>query len=192
MGILRGYIAASADGFIATSDGGVGWLDPFNEEDFGYAEFEAHIGTLVMGRKTFEQVLTFGKWPYAGKKVVVLSSRKVPSLPEGAVARRGGLPGLVAELREAKQDAWVVGGAKTLAEFLKLGAVSRLELFVIPVLLGDGVPLFERRSARAEKLTLDEVRQYPNGVVKLGYRLGEPARAPAARPAPAKARTVKR
>jgi len=192
MGLVRGYIAASVDGFVATTDGGVGWLDPFNEEDFGYADFEARIGTLVMGRTTFEQVLTFGKWPYAGKKVVVLSSRKLSSLPEGVVARRGDLPGLSNELGRQAKDAWVVGGPKTLGAFLRLGAVSTLELFVIPVLLGDGVPLFERRAGKAERLTLEEVRQYPNGVVKLGFRLGPAPRPPAGRPATARPHARKR
>ncbi|MHB8873830.1 MAG: dihydrofolate reductase family protein [Myxococcaceae bacterium] len=176
MGLLRGYIASSVDGFIATPDGGVGWLDPYNEEDFGYADFDLAVGTVVMGRITYEQVLTFGKWPYRGKRAIVLSSRGIAKLPPGAEARKGRLPELVAELRKAEKDSWIVGGAKALRGFLELEALDQLDLFVIPVLLGNGVPLFERRAANNEKLSILEARAFDNGVVKLSYHLPVAAR----------------
>ena len=80
------YIATSLDGFIATPDGGIGWLDAYPGEDYGYAEFVATIGTIVIGRATYDQVKGFGGWPYSGKRVIVLSSRALDAPPTGAEA----------------------------------------------------------------------------------------------------------
>ena len=84
---IRLYIATSLDGYIATPDGDVAWLEPFHAGDYGYDDFLKGIGTLVMGRTTFDQVLGFGAWPYAGKRAIVLTSRPVETPPEGAEVR---------------------------------------------------------------------------------------------------------
>jgi dihydrofolate reductase len=169
---LRVYIAASVDGYIADPKGGVDWLDPYAAEDFGYATFFRGIRSVVMGRRSYEQVLGFGAWPYAGKRCTVLTRRPPPGkAPEGVAFRKARPAALAAELRGASQgDVWIMGGAETIAGFLGAGCIDSLELFVIPVLLGDGVPLFPRRAA-TRPLTLRGTRAYPAGVVRMTYRL---------------------
>jgi dihydrofolate reductase len=166
---LRLYIAASLDGFIATMDGGVGRLDPFQGDDFGYDAFFATIGTVVLGRTTYEQVRRFGEWPYAGKRGIVLSSQPLGDLPAGVDQRHAPDDDLVSELkRQSPGDVWIVGGARTIGAFFDLDAVGGIELFVMPVLLGSGLPLFGS-SRSAMPLRLKETRPYPSGVVKLVY-----------------------
>lgn len=163
------YIATSLDSFIATADGGVDWLEPFQAEDLGYSAFVATIGTIVMGRTTYEQIRGFGSWPYAGKRTVILSSRAIGSPPENTEVSDDGIQALVSRLKALGEDVWIVGGAKTIRAFLDHDAVDRMELFVIPVLIGSGLPLFER-SPRHARLSLEETQSFPCGVVRLVYR----------------------
>jgi dihydrofolate reductase len=168
--LLRLYIAASLDGFIATSDGGVGWLDDYNSPELGYDAFMKSVGTVVMGRATFDQALGFGgPWPYAGKRTVVLTSRPIASPPPGVERWSGDVAELADQLRtKSKKDVWICGGARTVRAFLDADQVDRIELYVIPVLLGDGLPLFER-SPHPSSLRLERTRSFENGVVEMVY-----------------------
>ena len=139
--MLEGYIASSADGFVADSDGGVGFLDSFNAVDYGYEDFFSRVDSLVMGRRTFDQVAGFDiAWPYAGKDCHVITSSDLTDPPEGVHRWQDGLQAFA----EAMQDrtVWVLGGAKLQSGFIAAGLLGRLNLFVMPVLLGKGVPLF--------------------------------------------------
>lgn len=169
-GAFRVYIAQSVDGCIATVDGAVEWLDPFPVEDFGFDAFMETIGTIVMGRASYDQARSFGSWPYAGKRTVVLSSRDLDEPPPGVERWHGGsLAGLAdAVARSTRGDVWVLGGARTIAGFLDLGRIDRLEIFMVPVLLGGGIPLFLASEPRA--LRLIEVEPLDHGVVKLEYQ----------------------
>lgn len=170
--LIRLYIAASVDGFIATPDGGVGWLDPFQSDDLGYGQFLAEIGTVVMGRKTYDQLLGFGGgWPYQGKRTVVLTTRPLEPVAPDIEAWSGAIDGLVAGLGQGEGDVWLVGGAKAARPFFDGGFVDRIELSVIPVLLGEGIPLFER-SSHAQSLRLRETKTFPNGIAQLIYDKG--------------------
>lgn len=167
----RVYIAVSLDGFIATADGGVGWLDDYESEDFGYDEFSAAIGTVVMGRSTFDQVLGFGDWPYADKRSIVVTSHPVSQTPIDTEAYNGDIPSLIAQLeRQDGGGVWIVGGATLIRAFLEQGAIDMMELFVMPRLLGSGVRLFDFLS-REQELVLASSHPYPSGVVKLTYTL---------------------
>jgi len=163
------YVAASLDGFIATPDGGVAWLDPFNASDYGFDAFLGRIDTVVMGRTTYQQALTFpGPWPYAGKRVIVLSSNPHVQMQHGAQRRHGDVGPLAAQLRQASQgDIWVVGGGVTARAFLEAGALDRVDLYLIPVALGKGIPLFG--SAPTPALSLRSSRAYENSVLELIY-----------------------
>ena len=166
------YIAASLDGFIATADGSVSWLEAFQETDYGYGEFFAGISTLVMGRATYDQVLAFGPWPYAGKRCLVLSRRGIANPPPGVEAWRGDAASLAAHLAALEGRVWVVGGGRLIAGLLAEGAITELDIFTMPVLLGRGIPLFAGGHPPALSLTLLETRAWPNGVVRLRYALG--------------------
>lgn len=166
---VRMYIAMSLDGYIATSDGGVDWLAAYPAENVGYPEFIGQIDAIIIGRRTYEQVTGFGDRPYAGTRTFVLSSK--PIMPAHYdVERAGDLDGLVGELRtSAEGDVWVLGGAETLHRAFAGGHIDRIEVFVIPVLLGSGIPLFSW-AAGPRDLELMDATAFPNGVVKLDYR----------------------
>lgn len=179
MAIIRGFIAASLDGYIADRDGGIGWLTPFDGVDYGYAGFIAEIGTVVMGRTTYDDVAGFeSDWLYAGKRALVVTSRPLAGAPAGVEAWRDGVPALIDHLREQAQmdgdsgaDIWVIGGGGLQAAFIAAGALARLDLFVIPVLLGGGVSLFPPGETPSRGLTLEETESYANGMVRLRYAL---------------------
>ena len=166
---LRIYIAVSLDGFIATVDGGVEWLERFQAFDFGYESFVAEIDAIVMGRTTYEQVRTFGEWPYPGKSTIVMSSKQIEGLPDNTRVSTRDAEELASGLRAAGGDVWILGGARTIRGFLDAGAIDRFEIFVMPVLLGDGLPLFGRSIVQAP-LQLIDTHQYSNDVLKLTYR----------------------
>ena len=168
---LRLYLAISLDGFIASSDGGVAWLEKFPAEAFGFDEFLATIGTIVMGRAAYEQALGLVPWAYAGKRTIVMTSTPLDAPRPGVEAWRGEVANLAASLkRSSGGDVWLFGGAKSLQAFLARGLVDRIELFVIPTLLGTGIRLFEN-SAPVD-LRLLEAKPRALGVVELLY---EPA-----------------
>jgi dihydrofolate reductase len=169
---FRIYIAASLDGYIATPDGGVEWLAPFQAADYGFDAFLASVDTALMGRATYEQAIGFCEgWPYAGKRGVVLSSREIEGLPEGVERRSGEVAPIAEALRNnGGGDVWIVGGARVVRDFLDAGLVDEIDLFLIPRLLGDGVPLFAK-SPRQADLHLVDTQPLPGGVVRLLYRL---------------------
>lgn len=166
------YIAASLDGYIADSQGGVSWLEPFEQagEDYGYEAFTRRLDALIMGRKTYEQVLTFGAWPYEGMKTYVVSHRPVqPPAGHHVESYGGSLPALVRKLKDRSQkDIWLVGGSQIVDVFRRDDLIDQLVLTLIPVMLGNGIPLFVEGAA-PRSLTLTAVHDYPNGVVQLDY-----------------------
>lgn len=160
------YIAMSLDGFIADAEGAVHWLAPFESAEYGYDDFVGGVDSLIMGRATYDQVQGFGSWPYAGKRVVVMTSRPLPNAPRGVTPWLGDDVGqLVAEL---PGPIWLVGGAKAVRPFLSAGLVERMQLFVMPCLLGQGIRLFDGETIPGP-LPLLSVRNFETGVVRLDY-----------------------
>ena len=166
---FRVYIAVSLDGYVATPDGGVGWLGPFQNEEYGYTGFIEDISTIIMGRTTFEQVLGFGQWPYDGLRVFVLSSRSPDTLPADTSVWHSTPAALLTHLREKgpKGDVWLLGGPRTIHGFRELDAIDTYELFVMPILLGGGIPLFHT-SELQRRLQL-RASEACDGVVRLFY-----------------------
>jgi dihydrofolate reductase len=176
-------LAITLDGFVADAEGGVGWLDPFMSPDLGFEEFMAKVGVLVMGRTTYERVLTFGPWPYAGKWTVVLTHRPLTSAPEGVEGYGAEPETLTAKLKETtKGTIWHMGGGRSAQPFLDRGLVDELELNLIPVTLGRGVPLFQK-DAKALALSVVEHQVYSSGIVRLRYRVARAVADPANQPA---------
>jgi dihydrofolate reductase len=164
------FIATSLDGFIARANGDLDWLPSAGGEPHGYEEFMATVDALVIGRKTFETVLTFDTWPYGEKPVFVLSTRPLaPALPGAVVERMSGAPAeIVAQLAARGVRHVYVDGGITIQGFLRAGLIQRLIITRIPVLLGAGIPLF---GALQRDVALRHVgtRQYASGLVQSEY-----------------------
>jgi dihydrofolate reductase len=184
MAVIRGYIAASLDGRLADAAGGLDWLRPYAAVDGGYGDFIDRVGTVVMGRRTHDQVPSLGMgWPYVGKRGLVVTAGRGASVHPGTRFWTAGLPALVDHLRDLDDgDVWVVGGARLLAGMIEAGALDRLELLVAPLLLGEGPRVFPAATGRLKGMTLNRVEVLDRGVVRLDYGLNY---RPVRRPAPA-------
>ena len=141
------YIATSLDGFIATSDGGLDWLNEVpnpDKTDYGFADFMDSVDALVMGRNTFEKVLTFGEWFYT-KPVFVLSN-SLTEIPENLIGKveivKGDVQDLVKNLNSQGYKNLYIDGGKLIQGFLKEDLIDELIINKIPILLGKGIPLF--------------------------------------------------
>ena len=169
------YIATSLDGFIADRDGGVGWLDRFTDPadgDYGYTDFYAGIGAVAMGRTTYEQVLGFGAWPYSGKLTVVFTHAPPEGEHPDVTFTSDDPADVVPSLRdEIEGDLWLVGGGKFIASFRAQGLIGEYIITVIPVLLGEGIPLFVGTQPEAS-LQTTAVQHFESGVVQLRYARG--------------------
>jgi len=172
---IRAYLAISADGFIADAQGGVGWLETFQGGEFGYKEFYDAVEIIISGRVTYEQVLGFGEWPYSGKRLIVMTGKELP-IPEGAdgveFSKEDTLQLLDRLRSETTGDIWLLGGADLVQRFLAAGAVDTLELYVMPVLLGSGIPLTGNQGSSG-KLELIQTRAMEMGAVELIYQVGK-------------------
>jgi dihydrofolate reductase len=165
------FIGTSLDGFIARLNGDLDWLPAGGGEPHGYDEFIASVDALVIGRKTFEKVLTFETWPYGDKRVVVLSSRPVDLsvVRGGVVEQMAGAPSeIVSRLAARGAHHLYVDGGITIQRFLQAGLIQRLIITRVPVLIGDGIPLF---GTLPHDIRLRHVatQQYPSGLVKSEY-----------------------
>lgn len=136
------HVAVSLDGRIARPDGSFDWLEGFPAEAFGFDTFMETVDAIVMGRATCEVIRRMGDWPHPGKPAFVVTSRDLPDPPPGVRARPD-LAALVAEI-EARpfRRVWIEGGGQLLRGLLGLGRLDVLEMAVIPVVLGEGIPLF--------------------------------------------------
>ena len=172
------FIATSLDGFIARPDGSIDWLDDAQGlipegEDCGYLEFMASVDVIVMGRHTFEKVLTFDPWPYGTTPVYVMSRAPLP-IPVALVNivhnHAGSVESLLALLGEEGFRHLYVDGGLTIQGFLRSGLLDDITITVVPVLLGAGRPLFGPLPDDVE-LTLMRSRSYEFGFVQSTYRI---------------------
>jgi dihydrofolate reductase len=173
MGTIVLFIAASLDGFIADPQGGVAWLERFNVEgeDHGYGRFLSGVGAVVMGATTYEQDVARGGWPYGDRPTWVFTHRRLAS-PERSDVRFVGEPvaDIVPAIRASTdRDVFLVGGANLIGQFLAAGAIDELILFIVPVVLGAGIRLFESTGPVGAKLL--GTKSYATGLVELRYRL---------------------
>jgi len=167
------FVATSLDGFIARTDGALDWLPAEGGEPHGYEEFIATVDAIVIGRKTFETVLTFEAWPYGAKPVVVLSSTpSALTAPAGAVCEfMTGTPFEIVDRLSGRGFTHLyVDGGITIQRFLDAGLIQRVIITRIPVLLGDGIPLFGhlRHDIRLKHIA---TRAFPSGMVQSEYMI---------------------
>jgi len=163
------FIATSLDGYIARPDGGIDWLKIVEQpgQDYGYKAFADSVDTLVMGRKTYDVALGFGTWPHSGKRCIVLTHRySAPCFGEEFMF---GDPRMIAgKLGDEGARRVYVDGGDIIRQFLEAALIDDLTLSVVPILLGDGIPLF-RRGMPEQRLKLVEGRTFPSGLVQLRY-----------------------
>jgi dihydrofolate reductase len=173
--LLRSRMGVSADGYVATPDGLPALLAMPSfvpGTSHGYPEFIAGCDAVVMGRATFLPALGAPRWPWPGLQVYVLTSRPLPAgTPADVIAAQGGPAGLVEQLRARGSggDVHLVGGPQTIRAFAELGALDRLEILVLPVLLGDGIPLSPHRAPQVRLRLLRADRTFPDGTAELVY-----------------------
>jgi len=166
------FVGVSLDGYLARPDGSFDFLPVDTTEDHGFTEFFASVDLLLMGRKTYETALGFDAWPYAGKPVVVLSSKPLAPAPaEATVEPMAGAPREIAARLEARgvRHVYLDGGA-TIQGFLAAGLVDRLMVTRVPVLIGSGISLF---GPLPHDLRLRHVgtRSFPSGLVQSEYEV---------------------
>ncbi len=185
MSLVRYYAATTLDGYIAESDDTLDWLLKYegsyegadsDQGQAGYETFYGGIGALVSGSTTYEWVLEHGSaWPYAGKPCWILSSRELPK-PEGEDVDvrvvSGEVPDLIDEMLASagERDLWIVGGGNVASQFADHGLLDRVEVTVVPVVLGEGKPLFERRLPGGPMQLLG-TRTHSSGMVSLDYEI---------------------
>jgi dihydrofolate reductase len=167
------FIGMSVDGFIARKNGALDFLEEGGGEPHGYQEFFASVDALVIGRGTFETVLTFPEWPYEQKRVVVLSSRTLDlsGVKGGVVEQMSGDPAEIVRKLEASgaKHAYVDGGV-TVQRFLRAGLIQRLTITRVPVLIGEGIPLFGSLPHDV-KLRPIGTKQHASGLVQTEYEV---------------------
>jgi|SRR6185437_1322243 dihydrofolate reductase len=168
------FIGTSLDGFIARRNGALDFLPPDDGEPHGYDEFMASVDAIVIGRNTFETVLGFGPpWPYGLRRVVVLSTRSLDLsvVKNGRVEQMSGEPAqIVAQLAASGSQNLYIDGGVTIQGFLRAGAIQRLIITRVPVLIGEGIPLFGPLP-RDIRLHHVATRHYPSGLVTSEYHV---------------------
>jgi dihydrofolate reductase len=166
------HIATSADGYIARPDGDIAWLTsrPKPEGFYGLPAFIQSVDTKLLGRKTYDLGRRMGATVDSSRRTVVFSRHPPPAdAPAGVEFVSGAIGSFVSRLRaQPGKDIWLMGGGELIASFLDEGAIDRFVISVVPVLIGDGIPLIARRH-RHVLLDLDSVERFGDGVVQLHY-----------------------
>ena len=166
-------VAMSTDGFIARPDGDVAWLDrPRPKGDYGMGEFFKTIDTILWGRKTYDKGIEMGMKSADfghGTKSYLFSRRPRKSLLPGFEWTRETVKTFAKRLRaQPGKDIWMMGGGGLIASFLDEGEIDEFRLHIIPILIGEGIPLIQPRH-RSIPLKLLSSKAFPDGVVELSY-----------------------
>ena len=176
------HMVASLDGFIARKDGRVDWLETSDEfadgETLGPEFVEAFLKTIdcyVMGSRTYETALSFEAkgfgWSYGDKPTFVLTNRTLPRIRDSVEFYSGDLVEFVnGRLRSTFRSIWFVGGGAVSGECLRLGLADEVRYSILPIVIGDGIPFFEKLD-RDVPLHLTEVKAYKSGMVGLRYEV---------------------
>lgn len=166
MGKIILYIASSLDGYIARENGDVDWLPQTSESE--YEEFFKSVDNVIMGKKTYDQILTFGKYPYNNKKSFVFT-RDVSLTNDANVEFVSNIEEFKTKLKSLNENTWLVGGSEILSVFLEHKLVDEIILSIIPVILGKGIPLFQNIDQEVN-LELLKTTKY-NELVELTYKI---------------------
>lgn len=168
------YIATSIDGYIATPDGGVEWLEEIpnpNKTDHGYNALLDSIDTVLMGGRTYHEIIGFGvQWPYKNKVTYVVSRRYSNVTPnENVRFITEDIVSKISELKnEAGKDVWLVGGGELTTILLNANLIDEMQLCVAPIILGQGIPLFPNKP-KESLWTLKDNKTYDTGMIIATY-----------------------
>ena len=166
------FVGTSLDGFIARRDGSYDFLPTDGGEPHGYEEFMASVDTMLIGRNTFDVVAKMTEWPYGGKRVVVLTHRpqELSGIRAGVEAMSGEPAEIAAKLAGSGAMRVYVDGGETVQEFLRAGLIQDLTITRVPVLIGEGIPLFGR-VLKDIQLRHVGTREYKSGLVSSVYEV---------------------
>jgi len=169
------FVGTSLDGFLARLDGSFDFLDAAGNVPHGYEEFFASVDTLVIGRGTYDVILAFPEWPYADKRVVVLSTKSLDLAAARSrnanIEQMSGSPAeIVAKLESSGTRHAYIDGGITIQNFLRANQIQKLTISRVPVLIGQGIPLF---AAIPQDIQLRHIatRTYPTGLVQSEYEV---------------------
>lgn len=161
------FISASLDGYIARPDGGVDWL--FTDHDYGYDAFYASVDAILMGRRTYDQVLSAGDYPYAGKHAYVFSTRPLSWVNEHVEAVSEDAASFITQLKHAEGGPiWLVGGAALIKTCLERDLIDEFIVSFHPLILGGGIRLFPTIES-GRRLSLLSVETFDSGLVQVRY-----------------------
>lgn len=165
------YVASSVDGLIAPANGSLDWLSPFSGtgEDHGYTDFYASVDALVVGARTYEQMLGLGGWPHQDRPVTVMSSRALPAV--GGITVSPLDPGAVVDslASAGHRRIWLMGGGMLASSFAAAGLIDEYVISYLPVLLGSGVGLLGGHGDLSA-LEFIGAQTYGDGVVQCRYQ----------------------
>ena len=182
------YIATSVDGYIARLDGSVDWLDrPRPPGNYGMNAFLRSIDTILWGKRTYDQAIAWFKGKHLGFgpkiKNLVFAHHPPASAPPGVDFVNEPVGEFARRLRsQPGKDIWMMGGGQIIASFLDVGQIDEFSIHVVPVLIGEGIPLIHPRH-RFVPVKLQTVKRFPDGVVHLLYSVPKESRRPADRKA---------
>ena len=165
------YIATSVDGYIARENGAVDWL--FTEGDYGYESFYHSIDTTLMGNTTYQQVLTFGDFPYKDKINYVFSKSIAKDSDQNVIFIHENIVKFTKNLKNGDAGAiWLIGGSQIISQFLTAGLIDELIIFIHPIFLFAGIPLISTdTTSLGSKLHLLDLKKYETGIVQLHYEV---------------------
>ncbi|AYQ38641.1 deaminase [Burkholderia aenigmatica] len=164
------FLALSLDGFIAGENGDLSWLEAFSSDspdETGYTSLMNDIDVIVMGRNTYDTVIAFDPWPYAGKRMVVMTRRELASR-HGEEPFDGALTTLLGQLAAQGHRHVYLDGGTTAREGIAAGVVDSITLNWVPIVLGKGIPLFGNDLPQT-RLQLDDTKRLPSGLMQARY-----------------------
>ncbi len=161
------FIASSLDGYIARTSGDVDWL--FTDQDYGYTDFFARVDTVIMGRRTYEQVLSFGEHPYKGTQGFVFSRTYGGERDENVTFISDDIKVFIEGLKgDTGKDIWLVGGSEIIQSCIRHDLIDEFIISVHPIILGEGIPLF-RSPLPMRTLSFQNCRAFDTGLLQLKY-----------------------
>ena len=168
---IKLFIASSLDCFIARKDGGIDWL--FTDADYGFSRFYDSVDTILVGRKTYDQSLTFDEYPYRGKMVYVFTHKASGTADNGKDVKyvEGNIPDFVTSLIKSEgKDIWLLGGGEIVSILLNAELVDEIILSIHPIILGEGIPLLPKVKKQVN-LKLENSISFESGLTQLSYKV---------------------